>query len=126
MMPRRRWVMPMAPRRTRHSRSAAANGLLANDSDPEGDALMLVNLGEQRSGNGTVVLSSDGAFEYTPDENFAGTDTFTYTVEDSEGVTSTATVTLSVNHAPEAADDSAHHRSGYGVAGAGHRGGAGQ
>lgn len=48
--------------------------------------------------NGQLVLNPDGTFSYTPNSNFFGTDTFTYTVKDRDGDTSLpATVTINVN-----------------------------
>ena len=41
-------------------------------------------------------LDADGAFTYTPDANYNGTDSFTYTVSDGNGGTDTATVTITV------------------------------
>ena len=59
--------------------------------------------------NGVLVDNGDGTFDYTPDPDFFGTDTFTYTISDPEPLTSNiATVTItvsSVNDAPVAADD---------------------
>ncbi|RMB57084.1 tandem-95 repeat protein, partial [Dokdonia sinensis] len=57
--------------------------------------------------NGTAVVNSDGTFTYTPDANFFGTDTFEYTIRDSNGQTSTATVTVNVTPTPDAVDDTA-------------------
>ncbi|MEM1429324.1 MAG: Ig-like domain-containing protein [Pseudomonadota bacterium] len=56
--------------------------------------------------NGQVLLSDDGFFRYTPDPDFAGTDSFTYTVTDATGASDTGTITVSVaavNDAPTAA-----------------------
>src|SRR6185312_2264485 len=61
--------------------------------------------------HGTLTgTSTAGAFTYTPNANFAGTDTFTYTVTDAGGLTSNiATVTITVanvdNDAPTAVND---------------------
>jgi cyclophilin family peptidyl-prolyl cis-trans isomerase len=60
--------------------------------------------------HGTVTISTDQSeLIYTPNDNFQGTDTFTYTIKDSAGDTSTATVTVDVtdvNDNPVANDDS--------------------
>ncbi|MGH9459365.1 MAG: beta strand repeat-containing protein [Thermoanaerobaculia bacterium] len=73
--------------------TAPAPGVLANDSDPEGDALSAVL--DAGPANGTLALSSDGSFTYTPNGGFAGTDTFTYHATDGTG--SSAPVTVSIN-----------------------------
>ena len=59
--------------------------------------------------NGSISVGADGQITYTPDADFEGTDSFTYTLTDDNGDTSTATVTVTVNDegAPEAVDDSA-------------------
>ncbi len=57
--------------------------------------------------NGTVTFTASGV-TYTPDPNFHGSDSFTYTVSDGHGGTDTATVAVTataVNDAPEAKDD---------------------
>ncbi|WP_348721801.1 tandem-95 repeat protein, partial [Tenacibaculum sp. 190524A05c] len=60
--------------------------------------------------NGTVTETSDGEFLYTPNSDYNGTDSFTYTITDSNGDTDTATVYITinpVNDTPTATDDSA-------------------
>ena len=60
--------------------------------------------------NGTPVDPSDDFVDYTPGPNFNGIDTFTYTIEDIDGETSSATVTITVtgiNDTPLAVDDNA-------------------
>jgi hypothetical protein len=81
--------------------------VLANDSDADADPVsVIVNSLPQ---NGTLDLdNASGAYTYTPDADFSGTDGFTYTVTDGKGGTDTASVTLtvtSVQDAPVATDD---------------------
>ncbi|MEL6565490.1 MAG: Ig-like domain-containing protein, partial [Pseudomonadota bacterium] len=79
--------------------------LLANDTDADGDTLG-VSLGTPSNG---AVAFDDGAYVYTPDADFNGTDSFTYTIDDGNGGTDTATVTVTVNAVndpPVAEDDS--------------------
>ncbi|QEW17871.1 hypothetical protein LA6_000025 [Marinibacterium anthonyi] len=73
---------------------AVATDLLANDSDVNGDALSVT--GFTQPANGTLVDNGDGTWSYTPNEDYTGGDSFTYTVTDGE-LTDTATVTLTVN-----------------------------
>jgi len=85
----------------------AATGLLANDTDADGDSLAAQL--EDLPDNGTVDLSADGSFTYTPDSGFSGTDSFTYVANDGSLQSNEGTVTITVdpvNHAPEAAGDS--------------------
>jgi hypothetical protein len=93
----------------RQLKVTAANGLLANDSDLEGDA-MWINI-VTRPANGdidfqTTSAASDGSFIYAPNSEFVGTDTFTYQVFDATGAGNVATVTITVtNVAPTATAD---------------------
>jgi VCBS repeat-containing protein len=72
--------------------SAHIGDLIATDVD--GDALSFAV--DQAPANGSVTIYSDGSFEYTPDQFFFGTDSFTYIVSDGMGGTATATVTIDV------------------------------
>ena len=45
---------------------------------------------------GSVVINADGTVSYTPNAGFLGNETFTYTITDSSGESSTATITVSV------------------------------
>jgi VCBS repeat-containing protein len=56
--------------------------------------------------NGTVTVGADGAFNYTPSENFNGGDSFTYTTTDVNGATETTTVSITVTPEPDPVDDS--------------------
>ena len=71
--------------------SAAA--LLGNDSDVEGNTLGIISV--QDPINGTVMLVS-GAVVFTPDANYNGPASFTYTVADGQGGLATATVNVLV------------------------------
>jgi cyclophilin family peptidyl-prolyl cis-trans isomerase len=83
--------------------------VLANDiAVPSTATLTITNVGTATQG--TVSIINDGQqLVYTPNANFQGEDSFTYTIEDDGGNTSTATVTIDVtdvNDDPVAADDS--------------------
>ena len=108
-----------------------AAGVLANDSDPTGDALSArkpkaepvptsppidcasASLGPcaepyffpTEPDNGSVIVNIDGSFTYTPNAGFVGTDTFTYVANDPRGGGDTALVTITV--APPPASSSA-------------------
>jgi subtilisin-like proprotein convertase family protein len=80
--------------------------LLANDTDNDGDTLVITGMSQPQ--NGTLTDNGDGTWTYVPDADFAGIDNFTYTVSDGNGGTGTAVVGISVtgvNDAPEAVDN---------------------
>ncbi|MFC6199586.1 tandem-95 repeat protein, partial [Ponticaulis profundi] len=85
----------------------ATNGVLANDTDVEGDTLTASLV--TGVSNGTLTFNADGSFTYVPDVNFNGTDSFTYRVNDGTEDGNIVTVTLNVgavNDAPVAISDS--------------------
>ncbi|HTD67739.1 MAG TPA: tandem-95 repeat protein, partial [Candidatus Limnocylindria bacterium] len=69
-------------------------GVLANDSDIDGDPLTAV-LGSGPA-NGTVTLNANGSFIYVPTTNYFGTATFTYMANDGKTNSAPATVTITV------------------------------
>jgi hypothetical protein len=70
----------------------AARGVLANDSDPGGRRLAAALAAGPL--HGQLTFNADGSFSYTPAPGFSGTDSFTYQVNNGQGGTSAATVTL--------------------------------
>lgn len=74
---------------------SAANGVLANDTDLEGDTLTATDASDPAGG--TVVLNPDGSFTYTPDAGFTGPDSFTYKASDGTAKSGAATVTITVS-----------------------------
>lgn len=78
--------------------------VLANDNDPDGDSLSIVAVTQGLSG--TVSHTSTNVTFYA--SGAAGTDSFTYTIEDGYGGSSTAQVNITitaVNQLPVAGDD---------------------
>ncbi|MAE67175.1 MAG: hypothetical protein CMJ18_23185, partial [Phycisphaeraceae bacterium] len=75
----------------------ATGGLLANDSDVDGDALQVNTTPVMGPANGNLVLRADGTFTYTPDPAFFGLDTFTYEVSDGNTGTAQETASITVN-----------------------------
>jgi len=55
-------------------------GILVNDSDPDGDTLVFTL--RQTTTHGILTLNDDGSFVYTPEANFGGEDFFTYRLYD--------------------------------------------
>jgi Bacterial Ig domain/Calx-beta domain/Bacterial cadherin-like domain len=96
-----------------------AQDLLANDFDPDvsGNIGLLVTTlagdnsapfsGVSANGGQVTAITGNGSFEYDPAPGFTGSDSFTYTVTDSCGDTSVATVTLNVSGMIWFVDDSA-------------------
>lgn len=74
------------------------NGLL-NTSDRNGDPLAIASV--EQPTNGTVSINDDGTLSYTPNPNFNGNDSFTYTVADPYGGTAIATVSVLVDSLPD-------------------------
>lgn len=72
--------------------SVAPPGVLVNDSDADGDPLTAVLVSGPT--NGTLSLSSNGGFTYTPATNFNGIDGFTYVASDGSADSQVASVTL--------------------------------
>lgn len=85
----------------------AAPGVLANDTDIDGNPLTAVlNAGPT---HGTLVLTTNGSLIYTPNANYNGPDSFTYHANDGSANSNVATVSITVtpvNDAPAASDDS--------------------
>lgn len=86
---------------------AKAEGVLVNDSDPNGDALWAEIVSEPAH-DAAFYLLGDGSFFYLGEANFCGFDSFTYRAHDGEAAGNTATVALAiscVNDAPAAVSD---------------------
>ncbi|HEY6139167.1 MAG TPA: Ig-like domain-containing protein [Thermoanaerobaculia bacterium] len=87
--------------------SVAAPGVLANDTDADGNALTATLV--SGPAHGTLSLASNGAFTYTPVANYNGPDSFTYKANDGTADSNVATVSIAVaavNDAPSASNDS--------------------
>ncbi len=82
----------------------AGSGVLANDTDSDGDTLTAVLVSGPASGS--VTLNADGSFTYTP-AGVAGTYTFTYKANDGAADSNVATVTIAVsgNTVPNVVND---------------------
>jgi len=77
------------------------------DSDPEGNVLSVL-AGTYATTYGSVIVSTNGDFTYTPNAGYNGIDSFIYTIDDGFGGNDTATVSITVrppNVAPVAQDD---------------------
>ncbi|MCL4264506.1 MAG: tandem-95 repeat protein [Anaerolineae bacterium] len=82
--------------------------VLANDSDADGDPLTVSSV--TPAAHGTLFINPDNTIRYTPDLNYRGPDSFSYTISDGRGGSDTAVVTIlvkNVNDPPVAVDDTA-------------------
>jgi hypothetical protein len=85
---------------------SGAFDIFANDSDPEGDPFGLRAFTQPEWGR--VMAGAQNLMSYVPPPDWHGETSFTYTIADAEGRTSTATVVVvvrSVNDEPEATVD---------------------
>ncbi|WP_284381999.1 tandem-95 repeat protein [Litoribrevibacter albus] len=89
--------------------TAVTIAVLDNDTDVDGQLEVNSVAMVAQAANGIAEAQTDGTIIYTPNDDFYGVDTFTYTVKDVEGAVSAATevaVTVQgINDAPVAVDD---------------------
>ena len=84
----------------------AQNGVLSNDTDPDGDQLFAALVSSTQYGD--LDLHQDGSFVYTPSLNYAGSDRFIYQAGDTQARSEQITVSIEVlplNDPPAAFDD---------------------
>lgn len=79
--------------------NVAAAGVLANDSDPNLQAITASLVTNPT--NGVVVLNANGSFTYTPNSGFSGSDSFTYRANDGTLNSANATVNINVGARPK-------------------------
>src|SRR5207248_2627026 len=87
--------------------NVAAAGVLANDSDVDGDALTAILVSSPA--HGSLTLNANGSLTYAPAANYNGGDSFTYKANDGALNSNVATASLTItpaNDAPPAANDS--------------------
>ncbi|MBI1287084.1 MAG: tandem-95 repeat protein [Flavobacteriales bacterium] len=87
-----------------------SGNLLTNDFDPNGDNIIINTTQVSGSSNGTVTISSNGDYTYTPNSGFIGADQFVYQICDdgTPSLCATATCYITVypdNNPPIATDD---------------------
>ena len=71
--------------------------VLANDTDADGDQLIITDVHQDAIHHGKVEIAPDGrSILYTPDLDFSGSDTFEYCVSDGHGGQDNATVNVSI------------------------------
>jgi VCBS repeat-containing protein len=84
----------------------AGIAVLSNDTDLDGDRLVVTSAGLADPSQGTVTVNPDGTLNFTPATNLSGPVVITYTVSDGQGGGDTATLTVNVgpNTPPDGAD----------------------
>ena len=83
-----------------HNTALTVTDLLANDSSPGSLSFTVTSNTTPTNGALTSGVSSAGEFTYTPTTDYSGSDQFTYTITDSAGQSTSATVYLSISEAP--------------------------
>ena len=83
--------------------------VIANDSEEDPSPIVSVTQGE----NGTVTINDDGTVTYTPNDEFTGDDSFTYT--NADGNTATVNVTVNSEADSVVVDDNAVTEAGVPV-----------
>jgi subtilase family serine protease len=89
--------------------NTAVNGTLSA-SDQDGDSLTFSIVSQPSHGSVTITNSATGAFTYTPNNNYTGSDSFTFKANDGQADSNTATESVTVNstgggnHAPVASN----------------------
>ncbi|HVK14615.1 MAG TPA: Ig-like domain-containing protein, partial [Gemmataceae bacterium] len=73
---------------------AIAGNVQGNDADADGDPIL--SLVATTTSHGTLNLRDDGSFTYTPNVNYAGADSFTYTLTDGIATSNPIAVSLTV------------------------------
>ena len=91
---------------TTNEDTAVSKNLILNDNDVDGDSLNIASVTTPSHG---TITTSGNTITYTPDTNYCGSDSASYTVSDSNGGTDTANININVvcvNDAPVVNDDS--------------------
>src|SRR5206468_3906164 len=78
---------------TTNEDTAVTTNVVANDNGgPANEDQTLTVTAVTQGAHGSVVNNGDGTVTYTPAANYFGSDSYTYTIADSDGATATATV----------------------------------
>ena len=88
---------------TMHVLDVPAPGVLANDTDADGDQLTTIRLGQPYYGR--LHLNADGSFRYRPDPLNPGYDNFDYWAYDGNSLATIGHVYLTLTRPPVAHDD---------------------
>lgn len=73
--------------------------VLLNDTDANGDTLIVTAVDNKSEKGVTIINNNDGTFTYTPIIDFLGSDTFVYVASNNKGCSDSGKVSISVNKA---------------------------
>ncbi|NCZ97137.1 hypothetical protein EBZ02_08320, partial [bacterium] len=97
----------VAPVATNGSATTAEDSVLSGSlpaaTDANGDSITYAQVSGSGPSNGTVVISPNGTYVYTPKANFSGNDTFSFVINDGKGGSNTYSQSITitaVNDAP--------------------------
>ena len=83
--------------------TVGSTGILGNDTNPNGNTLSAIIVSNVV--HGQLTLNQNGSFTYKPNQNFYGTDSFTYEASNSFTSSNIATVTIQVNQISISSDN---------------------
>ena len=81
------------------SHTVVTGNILTNDSDLDGDTFSLDTTGSFTTTYGSIVIASNGSYTYTPGYFSGVTDSYTYTVTDTNGASSRAVLSINIDSA---------------------------
>ncbi len=70
--------------------------LIANDSDPDGDAIAVTTVAGSSLAGGVISSTAAGSWSYAPPAGYSGADSFSYTIGDGRDGTASGTVNVTV------------------------------
>ena len=76
--------------------SVSTGDLLANDSDPDGDVILVLSVTPGNGPNSGGVTLNGATVTYTPSSGYIGQDNFTYTIGDGRGGQASTYVTVTI------------------------------
>ena len=86
----------LSPSITVNENGSATGNVLVGAVDSEGNTITATG-GTFATANGSVAIASNGAYTYTPNPNFFGSDSFSFTAQSSGGATASGTVNITIN-----------------------------
>ena len=78
------------------SNKPVVGAILNNDLDPDGDKLKIISASSPTKIGGTVTINNNGTITFLPANDFAGIDTFSYTISDGKGKSDKGKVSVTI------------------------------